>query len=207
MPSLRKETPVKAFRIVLFLALSAVGGTVTGLGYRYTYGMSAKATLPAPLPTPLSTPLPASTPHPRFILTGMVGATPLESVRLQDAMTYANQRLAESCFRTRVLDDQVYTENRGMTQSAIYTLIGREPVKLTVELFDGSWLENHAWGTVAYEGTGDQIKLNRAKLGSAKSIAATYVHEGLGHHLGFQHAGAKATSVPYGLQHAMETCP
>ena len=75
------------------------------------------------------------------------------------------------------------------------------------KVFNGSFKENHLWHTVAYEGTGAQIRLNRYFLGDSKAIGATYVHERLGHGLGFQHEGVKSKSVPYGLQYALEGCP
>jgi hypothetical protein len=177
--------------------------------------IQAHAMSRAPLPIPSVSPSPIAEPvtipsqmpgtHPMLVLKGTKGATPAEIKRIESATARANRVLASPCFKQWVLAAK-YSENKGMTQAQIYALLSKAPMELTVEIFDGSWKENHVWHTVAYEGTGAQIRLNRYYLGDDTSISATEIHERGGHGNGFQHEGVKSQSVPYGLQWAMEGC-
>jgi len=165
---------------------------------------------PMPVPSPSATPAPTYTPvtgpHPKLELTGTVGATESEKKRLQDAVTYGNQKLAYSCFKEAVLAAS-YDNTNGKTQAQIYDLMSKETLKLSVEIFDGNWKENYWWHTVAYEGTGAQIRLNRYFLGDSDSISQTMLHERGGHALGFGHPRGVGTGQPYGVQNALWKCP
>lgn len=163
----------------------------------------------APLPTPSPSPTPASTPvtgpHPRLMLTGVIRATAQEMKRLQDAVTLGNRILAESCFRDIVINS--HWSGTKIPGPQIYEIMSKEPMGFTVEIFDGTWWENHMTKTIAYEGTGAQIRLNRYFLGTPRSIAATYAHERGGHALGFSHPYGAGTGQPYGVGDAIMDCP
>lgn len=166
---------------------------------------SKRAPIPAATPTPAPISTPVAGPHPRIDLTGTLGATPEEIKRLWEAVLLGNRELSESCFKSAVVNSNWGSTK--LTGPQIYELMSKEPLKLTVEIFSGSWKENYIWHTVAYEGTGAQIRLNRHFLGSPRSIAATYIHERGGHALGFSHPYGIGTGQPYGVQRAMEQCP
>lgn len=161
---------------------------------------------------PLRESVPATTPsgqvatlHPTLVLKGTTNASQSEIVLLDWALNTANRKLGSTCFKDAVLKAS-FTETKGTSQAQLYELLSKAPSELSVEIFDGSFWENHFSKTVAYEGTGAKIRLNRFFLRTPESIAATYVHERLGHGNGFSHFGIKKTSIPYGLQHAMENC-
>lgn len=177
---------------------------VTGLATANAGGRKAPAPVPSPSPVPTYTPV--TGPHPKLELTGTVGGTQNEIKRLESAVAYGNKKLSYSCFRDSVLAGK-YDNTNGKTQAQIYDLMSKEPLKLSVEIFDGSWWENHWYHTVAYEGTGAQIRLNRYFLGDDSSISATMIHERGGHALGFSHPRGVGTGQPYGVQNALENCP
>jgi hypothetical protein len=143
--------------------------------------------------------------HPRLELQSVLFAKAGEAERINEALLTANRRLASKCFKDAVLNAR-YTETLGLSQAQIYGMLSQSPSRLTVELFDGSWIENHIWKTMAYDGDGSHIRINRFFLKTDETIAGTMVHERLGHGYGFMHKGVKRTSVPYGIQNALEAC-
>lgn len=169
----------------------------------FAAGRHAPVPSPSPSPTPSSTPV--AGPHPRIKLTGTLGATLPEIKLLQDAASLDNRLLGESCFKNTVITS--HWSGTKIPGPQIYEMMSKEPLGLTVEIFDGSWKENWIWHTVAYEGTGAQIRLNRHFLGTPRSIGATFIHERGGHALGFSHPYGVGTGQPYGVQNAIEECP
>lgn len=195
---------------LVFLYLVALVAGLSGFsrGVKQATPLPSPSTATSPSPTPSPTPLPTAVvgTHPRLVLTGTVNATPSEIKRIQDATNDTNRKLAASCFKEKVLKNK-WDNTNGLTGAQIYALMSKEPAKLTVEIFNGNWRENYWYHTVAYEGTGAQIRLNRYFLGDSTSIGATEVHERLGHALGFAHPRGIGTGVPYGAQRAIEECP
>ena len=171
----------------------------------HAFSRGAPSPSPSPRVTALPVLMPVAGPHPKLVLKGTVNAGASEVVRLEAALAEANRRLGTQCFRDRVIAATM-TETTGLSPGGVYALISKAPSELSVEIFNGSFWDNYWNRTIAFEGTGSQIRLNRHFLGTAESIGATYVHERLGHGYGFTHYGSKASSVPYQLQYALEAC-
>lgn len=135
----------------------------------------------------------------------ITGATPDELLMIADGVSLANQTMATDCFRSFVMAAS-WTETNGLTQAQIWDLLCSNPVTVDLEMYTGSWYDNHVTHTVGYENEPGVVHANRYFVDTAYMVADNLIHEAEGHSQGFSHYGVKETSVPYGLNLAFETC-
>lgn len=179
------------------------------------------ASSPQPEPSPSAGPwhiLPILVPTPRISVTEVHGAqSQQEYAMVQEGIVLANKMLDNYCFQEWVTA-ATYTENNNLSQQEIFELIKTHPVTLEVELYTGTWWENHKTKTIGYENDpfDGVVHMNRyfvnrsSDLADGKPVgymvADNLIHEAEGHSQGFHHYQVYATSVPYGLNYAFEGC-
>ena len=124
---------------------------------------------------------------------------------IADGVTLANATMKTSCFHDFVLSAS-WTETNGLTQPQIWDKLCSGTITVDVDMYLGTWYENHVSKTIGYENEPGTVHMNRYFVDSAYMVADNLIHEGEGHSQGFTHYGVKATSVPYGLNDAFEAC-
>lgn len=142
---------------------------------------------------------------PYIVLGAVTGATAEEGPMIAEGVKLANQAMATACFRDFVLSAS-WTETNGLSQAQIWEKLCAAPVTVTVDMYLGSWYENHVSKTIGYEKEPGTVHMNRYFVDTAYAVADNIVHEAEGHSQGFSHYSVKATSVPYGLNDAFEAC-
>lgn len=157
---------------------------------------SARPTEDAPEPT---------TGWPTVAVAKITGATGDEPKMVADGVALANATMRTACFRDHVLSAS-WTETGGLTQAQIWDKLCKGTITVDVDLYMGSWYQNHVTHTVGYENEPGVVHMNRYYVNTAYMVADNIIHEAEGHSQGFTHYGVKATSVPYGLNAAFEAC-
>lgn len=145
------------------------------------------------------------TKFPALVVGTITGAETAELTMIADGVALANATMKTACFHDYVLSAS-WTETLGLTQSQIYDKLCSGPITVDVDMYTGSWYENHVTHTVGYENEPGTVHMNRYYVDTAYMVADNLIHEGEGHSQGFRHDGVKATSVPYGLNAAFEAC-
>jgi hypothetical protein len=135
----------------------------------------------------------------------ITGATTAELTMIANGLTLANTTMATACFKTYVLSAK-WTETNGLSQPQIWDKLCSGPINVDVDMYDGSWYEDHVSLTIGYENEPGTVHMNRYFVNTAYMVADNIIHEGEGHSQGFSHYGVKSTSVPYGLNNAFEAC-
>ncbi|MGZ3419013.1 MAG: hypothetical protein ACXVEE_14170 [Polyangiales bacterium] len=148
---------------------------------------------------------PIETGFPVIVVGKITGATGDEPKMIADGVTLVNATMKTSCFRDFVLSAS-WTETNGLTQAQIYDKLCSGPITVDVDMYMGSWYDNHVTHTVGYEKEPGVVHMNRYYVNTANMVADNLIHEAEGHSQGFRHDGVKATSVPYGLNDAFEAC-
>ena len=140
------------------------------------------------------------------ILVGEItGATDDEVIMIQEGIALANTTMATPCFKEFVLAAS-WTETEGLTQEQIYEKLASGPVQVNIDMFMGTWVQNHVYKTIGYEDEPGTVHMNRYFVDTPYMVASNAIHEAEGHSQGFSHYGVKSTSVPYGLNDAFEAC-
>jgi hypothetical protein len=142
---------------------------------------------------------------PVLIVGKLTGNTMAEVKMVADGVVLANDTMKTPCFKAAVLSAK-WTETNGLTQAQIWDKLCSGPVTVNVDIYTGSWYENNISKTIGYENEPGTVHVNRYFVDTAYMVADNLIHEGEGHSQGFSHYGVKATSVPYGLNHAFEAC-
>jgi hypothetical protein len=135
----------------------------------------------------------------------VTGATADEVIMLAEGVALANQTMATPCFKDAVLSAN-WTETNGLSQAEIWDQLCSGTVHVRVEMYLGTWYQNHVSKTIGYEDEPGFVHTNRYFVDTAFEVASNIIHEAEGHTQGFSHYGVKATSVPYGLNDAFEAC-
>lgn len=143
--------------------------------------------------------------YPEVAVANITGATDDELVMIADGVALANETMRTDCFKNEVLTAS-WTETNGLTQQQIWDLLCSGVVTVDVDMYTGSWIENHVYHTVGYEDEPGLVHMNRYFVDSAFMVADNIIHEAEGHSQGFHHYDVKETSVPYGLNYAFEAC-
>ncbi len=143
--------------------------------------------------------------YPVLIVGKITGAESTEPTMIADGVKLANDTMKTSCFRDFVLSAS-WTETSGLSQAQIYDKLCSGPITVDVDMYLGTWYENHVSRTIGYEKEPGTVHMNRYYVNTAYMVADNLIHEGEGHSQGFRHDGVKATSVPYGLNDAFEAC-
>jgi hypothetical protein len=125
---------------------------------------------------------------------------------IQNGGKLANKMLASDCFRLALLDSH-FTETNGLKPADIWALMIKEVLTLDVEVFYGSYAQNHFSKTMGYENDNEPGKVyaNSYFIYTAYDFGDLLVHE-WAHKLGFTHYQVKETSVPYGMNSIYESC-
>jgi hypothetical protein len=127
-----------------------------------------------------------------------------EAAAFQKALADLNQVIASDDFRTAVHNMHAYS-TKGMTNDQIYALILKSaPLKVDINVFDGSDQQDHRDRTEGYEETDEPgvLHSNRYFLAgyhyNPGYIGSLMLHEAM-HVLGFKHYAVwfKRSSVPY----------
>lgn len=142
---------------------------------------------------------------PTVAVAKLTGATGDEPKMVADGIALANATMRTACFRDHVLS-AAWTETGGLTQAQIWEKLCKGTITVDVDLYTGSWYQNHVTHTVGYENEPGVVHMNRYYVNTAYMVADNVIHEAEGHSQGFTHYGVKATSVPYGLNGAFEDC-
>jgi hypothetical protein len=90
----------------------------------------------------------ARTPH--VTVSAVTGALTGEPMLVAEGVALANRTMATECFKRFVLDAK-WTETNGLSQAEIWDLLCRVPITVEVDLFTGTWYQNHVTRTVGYE--------------------------------------------------------
>jgi hypothetical protein len=149
--------------------------------------------------------IPVPTGVPFILLGDVTGATSAEETMIVAGIALANQTMATDCFKNEVLSAS-WTETNGLSQQQIWDKLCSGPVGVDVDMYTGSWYQNHVTHTIGYEDEPGVVHMNRYYVDTAYMVADNVVHEAEGHSQGFSHYQVKATSVPYGLNQAFEAC-
>lgn len=153
-------------------------------------------------PTPVA---PKETNGVPFVQIGVITATPDETKKIKQGVALLNKVLATETFKQKVLKT-AFTETNGMSSAQIYKLMCAKVVKIDVNVFMGTYYQNHISKTIGYEDQPGVVNINRYFVAEASEFADNIIHEALGHSLGFSHYGVYATSVPYQLNDIYEAC-
>lgn len=160
----------------------------------------------SPGPAPTVSPSPVAIQVPRIHVGQITGAQDADELQMiATGAKLANQVMATPCFKAKVLSGQ-FTESNGLTALQIWAKLASKPVTVAVDMFTGSWKQNHVWKTIGYEDEPGLVHMNRWFVTTAYMVADNLVHEGEGHSQGFSHYQVKATSVPYRLNEFFEVC-
>jgi hypothetical protein len=149
--------------------------------------------------------VPVPTGVPFIVLGDITGATSAEQTMIVAGIALANETMATECFKNQVLSAS-WTETNGLSQQQIWDKLCSGPVAVDVDMYTGSWYQNHVTHTIGYEDEPGVVHMNRYYVDTAYMVADNVVHEAEGHSQGFSHYQVKATSVPYGLNGAFEAC-
>lgn len=126
---------------------------------------------------------------------------------VRHAFVVANKMLTSGCFRDELRKAKL-TNTNGDSAKQVYEKLTSSPTKLTVELFNGSFLQNHIWRTVGYEDERfpNTTFMNRYFVNSVSMAADNLLHEAA-HSRGYRHRNAKEfTSVPYTMNAIYDQC-
>ena len=95
---------------------------------------------------------------------------------------------------------------RGLTNDQILSLYQNTIMSVNIEMFTGSYYENHFSKTDAYERNAEGfIRINRYFITTPLEICSAIFHE-LGHNpLGFTHPKLEQNSVSYGMNQIVES--
>lgn len=169
---------------------------------------------PAPSETPTPVPSVSPSPGPELAYKGemisirkIVGASAKEVDMIKAGAKLANDMLKKPCFKQWVQAAD-YTEDNGLSQVQIFNLITTTPMTVDVEMYTGTWSQNHVSKTVGWEADpfDGWVHMNRYFVNSAYMVGDNLIHEDRGHSLEFHHFNVKATSEPYGMNYAYEGC-
>lgn len=126
---------------------------------------------------------------------------------IQQGLVNVNKVIASDCFRNAVLASN-FTENQGLTAAQIWQRLSTRPVSVDVEMYTGTWWENHVEKTIGWEADpwDGIVHMNRYYVTTAYMVGDNLSHEAEGHSQGFTHYQVKATSEPYGMNDIYEKC-
>lgn len=205
-----KLKPIHYFGIVFFALCAAMLTYSIGLQTAHGFGGKSK-TLPSPtvtiLPIPTPTGLPTPKSYPEVTIGKISGATAKEIVMIESGRKLVNAKLAGACVKQWVLAAK-YTENNGQTQAQIWETLVAHTLSVDVEMYTGSWRQNHVSKTVGWEADpfDGVVHMNRYFVNTAYMVADNLIHEHKGHSPGYHHYLNHATSQPYGMNYAFEGC-
>lgn len=169
-----------------------------------------KAPSPVPSPTPslvAPSPLPAPSLSQLITVKNIEGASASEITMIRAGEQFANDMVKKACFKQWVLSAK-YTETDGLSQAEIYNKIISTPMQVDVEMYTGTWKQNHVYKTVGWEADPFDgiVHMNRYFVKTARDVGDNLIHEDRGHSIGFHHYGNHSTSEPYGMNYAYEGC-
>lgn len=126
---------------------------------------------------------------------------------IYDGVDLINAKMATPCFKQWILAAS-YTENNGLDQQGIWDTILNHKLSVNVEMYTGTYYQNHVSRTIGYENDPFDgiVHMNRYFVNTAYMVADNLVHEDKGHSAGFHHYGVYDTSEPYGMNYAFEGC-
>lgn len=136
-------------------------------------------------------------------ISAQLGETPM----IHGAFDDLNKILASPIFKQKVLSAE-FTETNGMTNSQIYDLLVKHSgTAVDLTMFNGTWIQNHSYGTVGYEDVRypNVCFANRYFVYAKETLGSLLLHE-LMHILGFHHYGVKSTSVSYVMNGIYTEC-
>jgi hypothetical protein len=164
--------------------------------FRRSYAKPTEPTVPAPSTTPEL--------YPKVVL-GNVQAFNSEKQNIIQAVELLNKVLASETFHQKVLNRE-FTETEGLTNAQIYDKFREKAVVIDINVFTGSYVQNHVYRTVGYETVPGVVNINRYFVSTPYQFADNIIHEAIGHSTGFSHLGLKSSSIPYQLNGIFEEC-
>lgn len=141
------------------------------------------------------------TDHPELEIGDIRGTISQEEYNMVvDGFILAREIIYSKEFREEVLQYKFNPRlTNGMNNGQILDLYTSKSMAVKIEMFTGSWWENHRWGTVAYEANAEgYIRLNRYFVTKPLHVTSTILHE-LAHGFGFTHPKLEKDSVSYGM--------
>jgi len=143
---------------------------------------------------------------PGFYGAEIVDATHDEKAVVLKAIDALNVIRDSSFFKDAVMAAK-FTETDGKSNQEIFDDFTKKTFNVSVKIFNGTWMQNHRFHTVALDNSSDDfVYLNRYYFGSVADTADSIMHESA-HGTGYHHYGDKSTSVPYVMgQIAYDIC-
>lgn len=155
---------------------------------------------------PVKIPLGTDMSTPDITLGTITGATVNECKMIAQAVDYVRQVVSSSEFREAVIYAK-FTNTNGLSNQQIYDLFTKTKLLVNVDMFDGSWKQNHVWHTMGYEDPNDDfVHANRYFIQDALTMGSLILHELSHEPLGFHHNSASdSSSVPYTMNRIFES--
>lgn len=149
--------------------------------------------------------------YPKVSLGEITGASSKEIEMVKKATDYDNQVLQSECAKKAVMNASFTERNIGDTKAQlsnpeIWDLLVKHPITFKVNIFTGSWWQNHISKTMGYDIGDGVVYMNRYYVDDAKTIGSLILHEAEGHGQGFHHYGVMATSIPYKWNDFFDLC-
>jgi hypothetical protein len=143
---------------------------------------------------------------PILTLDSLIGATPAEVQMVERAFILANRTLASTCFRSKLIAEEM-TETLQLSPQEVYRRLTGSPQRLNVRLYTGNLWRNYVTRTIGYENESDSttVHMNRHFVDTDVMAAGNLVHE-MAHGRGFRHDHDKSSSVPYTVDRVFEAC-
>lgn len=140
---------------------------------------------------------------PGFYLGKIKGAYESEITMIKDAI-----HLLEKVVRSPYFEDEMmrakFSRKNDKTNQDIFEMYTTRAFTVNVDIFSGSWAQNHWYKTVGYENGDGFVHVNRYFLTDYKMLASLIAHE-IAHELSFSHTSASdSTSVPYFMNAIVE---
>jgi hypothetical protein len=139
------------------------------------------------------------------IVAGTIKCLREEAAMVADAYSDLNKVLASDLFRMETLA-AAFTEANGLDSLGVYDLVvSRSPITVDLTMFTGTKWQNYFSRTMGYEDPNHPTVCfaNRHFIRSKELCASLILHETM-HVVGFPHAHAKNTSVPYTMNRIYE---
>lgn len=147
---------------------------------------------------PVVIPIPIGSTIPDFVVGDIKGASESERKMIIQAIGYVKQVVYSPEFKSAVMG-ATFTSTRGLSNIEIYNLFQTTLFVVNVDMFDGTWRQNHVWHTQGYEDPNDDyVHANRYFIQDALNMGSLILHELAHEPLMFTHSSASEyTSVPY----------
>lgn len=183
---------------------SKILALLTGVGLVY-HATKPPVMIEEEKPVTLEKPYIVFSSKPFVELTSTINATTSEVIMINEAITLSNKVMSTECFRNMVLDAK-FTETAGLTNGQIYNLIASKKMMVKIEMFNGSFYQNHIAKTMGIDKGDGIVYANRYFIKDAETLGSLILHEAEGHGQGFHHYETKSTSVPYTLNAIYDKC-